>query len=366
MQRQLSFLILFLPFLAGAQQNERTMQQIDSLFHSYFKAGEPGGAMLLVKNGTVVYQQAAGVADMKTGEAITVNTLFNVGSISKTFVSYGILKLASEGKLSLEDPLLKYFPDFEHPNAVEKVRLFNLLTHTSGIPDSRKVKDEWQFYLTAKDAENFQPLKATRKLEFEPGTDYKYSNPAFNGLALIIEKVTGKKWQDYISDLIFRSAGMAHSTITDGPHPETGVSHAYVLNKEKGFDELDYGEEPTFAAAGNGGIWSSVEELWKYEQAIQAHVFLDSNWINRSRTLFPFPGWKGAIPSRLGLSWFLTEEGGVRIQGHTGSQGGFISDYCWLPDQKVFYVLLCNIPKPIKDIRNKLFTILGNADWLGR
>lgn len=359
-------IILMLPALAGAQQNGSTMQQIDSLFHSYFKSGEPGGAMLLVKNGKVIYRQAAGVADMKTGEVITPNTLFNIGSISKTFVSYGIQKLASEGKLSLDDPLLKYFPGFKHPDVVKDVKLFHLLTHTSGIPDSRKVDEQHEFYLTAKDAENFEPLKSTDKLEFTPGTDYKYSNPAFNGLALIIEKVTGQKWQDYIAELIFKPAGMVRSTITDGPHPETGVSHAYVLNKDKGFDELDYGEEPTFAAAGNGGVWSSVVELWKYEQAIQAHLFLDSSWISRSRTLYPFPGWKGAIPSRLGLSWFLTHEAGVDIQGHTGSQGGFISDYCWLPDQKVFYVLLCNIPKPIKEIRSKLFTILANADWLGR
>ncbi|MEI9912726.1 MAG: serine hydrolase domain-containing protein [Bacteroidota bacterium] len=91
-------------------------------------------------------------------------------------------------------------------------------------------------------------------MEFEPGTKYKYSNPAFNGLALIIEKVTGKKWQDYINDLIFKPAGMKTSTITDGPHPQHGVAHAYIEKKGGGFEELDYGEEPTFAAAGNGGV----------------------------------------------------------------------------------------------------------------
>ena len=367
MYRHFILFIFFMPVLAGAQQTGNTMkQQIDSLFNSYFKAGEPGGAMLLVKEGRVIYQNAAGVADLKTGELISTKTLFNICSISKTFVAYGILKLASDGKLSLEDPLLKYFTDFRDKDIAQKVKLFNLLTHTSGIPDSRKVEEEHVFYLTAKDAENFEPLKATTKLEFETGTDYKYSNPAFNGLALIIEKVSGQKWQDYISNLIFRSAGMEHSTITDGPHPETGVSHAYVKNKQHGFDELDYGEEPTFAAAGNGGVWSSVEELWKYEQAIQQHLFLDSNWIKRSRAVYPFPSWKGVMPSRLGLSWFLTHEAGVDIQGHTGSQGGFISDYCWLPQHKVFYVLLCNTPIPIKDLRTKLFGILKAAQWLDK
>src|SRR6185503_1609738 len=100
------------------------------------------------------------------------------------------------------------------------------------------------------------------------------SNPAFNGLALIIEKAGAKKWQSYIANNIFEPAGMKSSTITDGAHPVSGVSHGYVRNEKNEFEELDYGEEPTFAAAGNGGVWSSVEELWLYEQAIQKNLFL--------------------------------------------------------------------------------------------
>jgi len=232
------------------------------------------------------------------------------------------------------------------------------------LPHSRKVKEEHDFYLTAKDEENFAPLKQTERFEFNPGTKYKYSNPAFNGLALIIEKVTGKKWQEYIAETIFKPAGMNTSTITDGPHPATGVSHAYILNYKKEFLELDYGEEPTFAAAGNGGVWSSVEELWKYEQAIQQNIFLDSGWINKSRTAYSFPGWVDTIPSRMGLSWFLTNEMGLNMIGHTGSQGGFISDYCWLPEKKIFYVLLCNFAYPIKEIRKRLFATLEHNNWL--
>lgn len=355
---------VFLCFKISAQSNHMLTSGLDSLFHSFFKPGEPGGAVLLVKDGKVIYQNGFGVADISTSENISTKTLFNIGSISKTFVAYGILKLASENKLSLNDDLYKYFPDFKNPAIAHKIKLYHLLTHTSGIPDSRKVEAEKEFYLTAKDEENFAPLKQTDTLEFEPGTRYKYSNPAFNGLALIIEKVTGKRWQDFISKTIFKTAGMNTSTITDGPHPDKGVSHAYAKNKAGQFEELDYGEEPTFAAAGNGGVWSSVEELWKYEQAIQSHIFLDSNWINKSRTVYPFSLWTENTPSRLGLSWFLTTESGQEMIGHTGSQGGFISDYCWLPGKRVFYVLLCNTPKPIKEIRYKLFSLLKNNNWL--
>jgi CubicO group peptidase (beta-lactamase class C family) len=353
------FLFLFLLVPAGiiAQQGKKITMSLDSLFQSYFKPGEPGGAVLLVKDNKVIYQNGIGIADIQTKEPITAKTLFNVGSISKTFVAYGILKLAKEGKLSLEDNLYKYFPDFKNETIAKKIKLYHLLTHTSGIPDSRPVKEQHDFYLTAKDEENFAPLKQTDTLQFEPGTKYKYSNPAFNGLALIIEKVAGKKWQDYIKKNIYKPAGMTTSTITDGPHPESGVAHAYIINDQKQFEELDYGEEPTFAAAGNGGVWSSVEELWKYEQAIQQFAFLNAEWINRSRTVYPFADWKDTIPQRLGLSWFINTDPRLMI-GHTGSQGGFISDYCWWPEEKIFYVLLCNIPKPIQEIRKKIYDIM--------
>ena len=351
-------LLVWIPLVSRAQPAKQTVMQLDSLFRSYFKDNEPGGAVLIVQDGKTIYQKGFGIADITTHEPINSSTLFNTGSISKTFVAYGILKLASQKKLSLDDNVYTYFPDFKNKVIAEKVKLYHLLTHTSGIPDSRKVEAEHDFYLTAKDEENFAPLKETDHLEFEPGTKYKYSNPAFNGLALIIEKVAHKKWQDYIRENIFIPAGMNTSTITDGPHPVSGVAHAYVEKKGGGFEELDYGEEPTFAAAGNGGVWSSTTELWKYEQAIQQHVFLDSAWIKKSRTIYPFPAWIDGMPSRLGLSWFLTKEPMGDIIGHTGSQGGFISDYLWLPEKKIFYVLLCNIPKPIKEIRAKVFSVL--------
>jgi CubicO group peptidase (beta-lactamase class C family) len=294
---------LLIPFLATAQPVKEYSMQLDTLFNSYFKPGEPGGAVLLVKDGKIIYQKGFGIADTRSKEPITTQTLFNTGSVSKTFVAYGILKLASEGKLSLDDDLYQYFPDFKNETIARKVKLYHLLTHTSGIPDSRKVKEQNDFYLTAKDEENFAPLKQTDSLQFEPGTKYRYSNPAFNGLALIIQKVTGKKWQQYIGETIFKPAGMRSSTITDGPHPAEGVAHAYVMNENKDpaairFKEMDYGEEPTFAAAGNGGIWSSVEELWKYEQAIQQSAFLDTAWIKDQGP---------SIPSAAGRIAFLPD-----------------------------------------------------------
>jgi len=267
---------------------------LDNIFDSVFKADEPGGAVLIAKDGKVIYEKGFGVEDITTKKPISNNTLFNVGSISKTFVAFGILQLAKENKLSIDDDIYKYFPDFKDSSIAKKIKIHHLLTHSSGLPDIRNVQEDSVFYLTAKDEENWAPIKKADSVEFQPGERFNYSNPAFNGLALIIEKVSGMKWQDYIKKNIMESAGMKNSTITDGPYPESGVSHGYLFDG-KNYFEKDYGEEPTFAAAGNGGVWSSVEELWKYEQAIQKNVFLDSVWTKRSRTVYDLSNWKDSI-----------------------------------------------------------------------
>lgn len=347
------FIFILMTTLSSAGQAQADAR-LDSLFQEYFKAGEPGAAVLIAREGEVIYKNGFGIADIHSGVRITPETLFNTGSISKTFVAYGILKLVEEGKLNLEDDLYTFFPDFISPAIARRVKIYHLLTHSSGLPDSRKVEEEREFYLTAKDEENWAPLKSTTHLQFDPGTRYRYSNPAFNGLALIIEKITGRKWQEYIAESIFKPLGMLQSTITDGPHPQSGVAHAYIRKPGGAFEELDYGEEPTFAAAGNGGVWSSVTELWRYEQGIQNNAFLSPQMTGLSRSRYPLPGWQDSLPSRLGLSWFIGNEGGKVMIGHTGTQGGFIGDYCWWPQTRIFYVLLCNSPQPIREIREKV------------
>jgi len=328
----------------------------DSIFDSVFKADEPGGAVLIAKDGKIIYEKGFGIEDITTKKAIDNNTLFNVGSISKTFVAFGILQLAKENKLSIDDDIYKYFPDFKDSSIAKKIKIHHLLTHSSGLPDIRNVQGDSVFYLTAKDEENWAPIKKADSLEFQPGERFNYSNPAFNGLALIIEKVSGMKWQDYIKKNIMEPAGMKSSTITDGPYPESGVSHGYLFDG-KNYFEKDYGEEPTFAAAGNGGVWSSVNELWKYEQAIQKNIFLDSVWTNRSRTVYNFSNWKDSIPPFIGLCWFITKTNNENMIGHTGSQGGFRADYVWLPEKKIFYVILCNTPKSLGALRNKVLAV---------
>src|SRR6187200_2936300 len=164
---------------------------LDNIFDSVFKTDEPGGAVLIAKDGKIIYEKGFGIEDINTKKTIGTNTLFNVGSISKTFVAFGILQLAKEKKISLDDDIYKYFPDFKDSLLAKKIKIHHLLTHSSGLPDIRNVGGDSIFFLSAKDEENWAPIKKADSLEFEPGERFHYSNPAFNALALIIEKVSG-------------------------------------------------------------------------------------------------------------------------------------------------------------------------------
>ncbi|MCB0585840.1 MAG: beta-lactamase family protein [Phaeodactylibacter sp.] len=340
--------------------------ELDAIFQTELSDTEPGGAILFMKGDSILFSRGYGLADLQTGEKITPNTLFNTGSISKTFVAYGILMLRDEGSLSLEDSLEKYFPDFDNAEIARKVRIKHLLTHTSGLPDLRKTEEDSLFYLTAKDRENWEPIKRAQALNFEPGEKFQYSNPAFNGLALIIEQVSGRKWQDYIREKIFLPSDMLTSTITDGPHPQQGVAHAY--EKENGqYREYDYGEYPTFAAAGNGGVWSSISELAKYELAIRQAAFLDAATIAESRRVYEPDNWTDSLPPALGFSWFIEPAApplNVRRVFHTGSQGGFRAFHLSIPEKEILYVALFNRPVDVDMFMAKGLTLMAKYEWL--
>lgn len=357
------FLIFFFIACSNVSDNSDWTRELDEYFAAQLPALEPGGAILIMKDDSIVFSRGYGIADINTKEPITPKTLFNLGSISKTFVANAILKLQEGGKLSVDDSLEKYFPGFADPRLSKKIRIKHLLTHTSGLPDNRNVENDTVFYLTAKDEENWYPVTQAKYLIFEPGQRFEYSNPAYNALALIVEKVSGQKWQTYVRDSIMRPSEMMMSRITDGPYPDDSVAHGYQMNKGQWMED-DYGEEPTFAAAGNGGVWSSVEELAKYELALRDSVFLSDSTIRDSRTVKTFPVWFDTRKPYIGWSWFIEKNAdGLKTVGHTGDQGGFLCNYVTIPEKKIFFVILCNTRRDVPGFTSHLFSILKENNY---
>jgi len=373
MKHIILFFSILLLFACNPKQIQSNVESdLDSLLEKEFTEDEPGGSFIVKKGDSTVYLRSFGLADLETKEKITPYTLFNVGSISKTFAAYGILKLVEENMICLEDSIYKYFPDFDNPGIAQKVKIKHLLSHTSGLPDIRDNYGDSIFYLTAKDIENFEPIKKAQAFNFYPGEKYEYSNPAFNGLALIIEQVTGMKWQEYIINNIFIPSGMSTSTITDGSHPESGVAHAYIKEGTM-YKEYDYGECPKFAAAGNGGVWSSVLELAKYENAIQHNVFLNEELTAKSRSVFHPSNWNDTINPFIGFSWFLDQDFLFRGQHafdtefiyHTGSQGGFLSIYMVIPEKNILFIGLFNRPSEnFRTIITEACILFEKYNWL--
>ncbi len=369
--KHLFYLLALSSVIVSCNRAPKLEDRLDSLFtaqvpgnkNSDYPEAGPGFSVIIVKNDSIIFSKSYGLADLNTREPITDKTLFNVGSISKTFVMNSILMLRDEGKLSLEDSLIKYFPEFKNKQIASKVKIKHLLTHTSGLPDLRPVSEQREFYLTADDAQNWAPITQADSLEFEPGSKYEYSNPAYNALALIIEKITGQNWRTFVAERIFKPAGMTMSTITDGPHPESGVSHGYVYDDSgtqaetedkalKYWSELDFGEEPTFCAAGNGGVWSSTSELLKYYQAMETAAFSNAATIQES---------KEAKIGFIGWSWFIGKtDAGLKTVGHTGTQGGFYADYVTIPEKKIFYIMLANFPVNRNLLNKEVLKMLGS------
>jgi CubicO group peptidase (beta-lactamase class C family) len=362
-------IVVLIASLSCGIREKNIRQGFENLLKNEFSEDEPGGIILVQKGSKIIFIKSYGVSDINTKEKITSSTIFNTGSISKTFVANAILILQEEKLLSVKDTLIKYFPDFENKEIAKRITIEHLLSHTSGLPDLREIEKEKEFYLTAEDKENFEPLKKAESLLFKPGEKFEYSNPAYNGLALIIESVTNKKWQGFVKERIFKPSGMTHSLITDGGFPDKGVAHAYIKENNK-YKEYDYGEFPTFTAAGNGGIWCSVLDLAKYELAIRNHVFLSEKSIEKSRSVFKPDNWKDIKPPKIGYAWFIREKSskdnkyGVKIAYHTGSQGGFRAFFISIPEKEIVYIALFNRPiKNFSKIMDKGLIILKNHNW---
>jgi CubicO group peptidase (beta-lactamase class C family) len=350
--RILLFLILPFFFLNCTSQmntDQALEQKLDSVFATIFTPDAPGGSIFIQQGDKVLYAKSFGLSDMEKKLKYTSATVQNLGSISKTFVSYGILILAKEDKLSLDDPILKYFPDFKNKDIAKNVTIKHLLTHTSGLPDLRETERDSVFYLTAMDAENWAPIKLADSLNFEPGSQYQYSNPAYNALALIIEKASGNKWQDFIKKRIFEPAGMGTSDIQDGAHPAKNVAHGYrKINGQ--WDEYDYGEYPTFAASGNGGVWSSIDDLRKYADAVKKNLIVDAETFTLSTEPWKPENWKNEAAPWKGMAWFkhpsylhgINPEEQYTVIEHSGDQGGFRAHLLMIPESDITIIWLTN------------------------
>ena len=316
-------------------QDKQDGKKLDELFINQFNPSQPGCEVLIAKHGEIVYKKAFGSANLQLNVPLRSDMVFNIASITKQFTAVAILQLFENGKLSLDDSVQKFIPDF--PSKGRTITIENLLTHTSGIKDYMQIDypnvnmERWDFT-----PEQLIDSFKNYPLDFEPGTKFSYSNSGYYLLGYIIEKISGRRYQDYVQDHLLKPLKLTHTYFDSA-----GI---IIPNRVNGYYKTDsiYKNEdywsPTIEYAA-GGLISNVDDLYKW------HTGLYSYQIVKKETLE-----KAFMPYRLrdgttidyGYGWFVRTTNGIKSIEHEGGMPGFVSNEIYFPDEDVYMAILCN------------------------
>jgi D-alanyl-D-alanine carboxypeptidase len=316
-------------------QNEST--RIDSLMSSLYPSGYPGAALAIVKNGYVVFKKGYGVADLDSKMAITSLTNFNICSMTKQFTAYSILQLQHEGKLSLDDKLTRYFPDFA-PRVAGSVTVRQLLTHSSGIVDHYSYVDK-KLYTEFWDKDVLTAVQSVDSVYFPPGSRYRYSNTAFCLLSLIIERLSGKTFPDYVSDNILSPLKMGRSGVIQPDFKISDRALGYECENDS-FKISDAKESLFFSTMGDGGVYTSIDDYLRWITVIQQKNVLNPLLVQEAQSAqFLIDSTKNLS---YGYGWFVAGSGDAKLVYHTGSNGGFRTIVFTKPSEEYAVIIFSN------------------------
>jgi Beta-lactamase class C and other penicillin binding proteins len=314
-----------IPVQSGPPVNE-TAVKIDEYMLSHVNYGYFSGSVLIAKNGSIILQKGYGMANYELNALNTSDTKYRIGSLTKQFTAMAIMQLQEKGFLNVSDNIIKYLPGF--PNG-DKITIHNLLTHTSGltdyINDDKSFNEDSRLYSTPqKLVERFK----NKPLLFKPGTKASYSNTGYLLLSLIIEKVSGKSYHDYLSENIFNPLNMKD---TGWDKPE-----ALIKNRAEGYGISDnklvnaeYTDMSNFY--GDGDLYSTINDLYTWDRALYTEKLVSKKTMD-----LIFKDYK----SGYGYGWKV-EDSGKNIY-HVGRVNGFYSYIGRFPEQNSTVIILSN------------------------
>ncbi|MVM39769.1 serine hydrolase [Spirosoma sp. HMF3257] len=320
--------LLLLSTSALAQLRER----LDSLMRTTTKANLPGAALLIEIDGNVFYRGGYGLANVEKKAPITPETNFRMASVSKQFTAMGILLLEKDRKLSLDDPLIRFFPEFTGQVA-RKVQVRNLLTHSSGILDYESVMSPNQREQVS-DADVLSLLKDRDSLYFEPGSQFQYSNSGYCLLALIVERVSGQPFASFIRERIFLPLKMNQSVVYEAGKPMANRAMGY---RQTGNTFVFSDQSVTSATKGDGGVYTSLTDYKKWNDALRMSTLLDlkAALARMKQTIRAKPG------SYYGAGWFFRQPTDP-VLFHSGSTCGFNNFVVSIPSKKFLMAYFSN------------------------
>lgn len=313
---------------------DEALKALSARAEELVKKDQFSGAVLVARDGKILFQKAWGLADRASKTPNTLDTQFRMGSMNKMFTAVATLQLVQAGKLSLDDSIGKHLPDYPNKDVATKVTVRHLLTHSGGTGDIFGPEFD-QNRLTLKEHADYLKLYGARPLTHEPGAEFRYSNYGFVLLGALIEKVSGMSYYDYVRTHIFKPAGM---TATDSL-PETEK----VKNRATGYMKGESGgwvpntDTLPWRGTSAGGGYTTVGDLLKFAQALQSGKLI-------SKALLA----EATKPQKeeYGYGFGIRGEGAMKAFGHGGGAPGMNGDLSIYPEQGYVLVSLANLDPP--------------------
>lgn len=312
------FLFTVISALGVQAQKSADIKKLDSTLTVLYKTNRFNGTVLYAEKGKVVYQKAFGVTDYRTNQPLSTSSAFNLASITKQFIGMCVMLLKERGQLQLDDDCKKYVPELPYDN----ISIRNLLTHTSGITEYFQVFQRYKMPLDTLTNEKLITLFATYKpaLEFATATKWNYCNTNYALLVSIIERISKKPIAGFIKENITTPLGLKNTYVYDVLMPAVPLNHVY------GFNET--GEKRTLndltafdGVVGDGNIYSSVEDLYKWEQSLHTEKLIKKETLAQA---FESVKLKDGTTYPYGFGWFI-EKDKAQQYWHTGGWAGFIN-----------------------------------------
>lgn len=321
---------LFNP-VTGICQDERTF---DSLLTASLKTGGPGAVVLIAKDTEVLYRKAFGKANLELDVDMQPDHVFRLGSVTKQFTACAILRLAEEGRLSLQDDIRRFIPDFPHPD--KKITIESLLTHTSGVKNYTGLPRFSEVKRRDLSPKELVDIFRNEPLDFEPGDRFSYSNSGYVLLGYIIEQVTGKSYAAYINETFFQPLGMSSAYYDNAstliPHRASGYKPV-----NGGYANADFLSMTLPYAAGS--LASGVDDLFKWYRALSGGQVISKANLEKAQTSYRL---KNGRLTGYGYGWAIGNVQGSPVIKHVGIINGFVTAVVYQPAEKLFVTILAN------------------------